>query len=507
MNQDIFNGVIPSPYSPYDYSCRVMSAKEHAPEYKLDVRGKVYHQTVGNCVAQTARAFARIMTGREYGVDMMYGGARTDGRETSGLHTREAADFFVKNGIALLIDDPNETDVTEVITYWNKNKTKLCKVAELSGGTWYRVETIDEIKCALESGVPVWCAVAWYGYHPQYEGKGLLRYEPDKRPSGYHEMLIVGWKQCEDGERAIFLNSHGEDAGDEGYCYGKWEHVLALNDCIVMNAKKQEQENDVTPIVVQRTLRLKETRMQGDDVKELQELLNKHGIVCSIDGIFGPKTDEAVREFQKINGLSADGIVGKLTWAALKSEPEHTNDWLEIAKDMTMWLRIMVGWHYIIGAQGHQLTNSYLSERYKGHESYFTNGRLEWLRGEISRAESMGVNLYCADCSGLFFKVNEMMGILPIKDATANGLWAGYCIEIGKDDVRAGDILFRRSGGRMVHMAIVGEDGVCEAAGTAYGVVFRPWYDMYSRRTYNRMTGKFDTLKPWTHYGRLKVLV
>ena len=75
MNQDIFNGVIPSPYSPYDYSCRVMSAKEHAPKYKLDVRGKVYHQTVGNCVAQTARAFARIMTGREYGVDMMYGGA------------------------------------------------------------------------------------------------------------------------------------------------------------------------------------------------------------------------------------------------------------------------------------------------------------------------------------------------------------------------------------------------------------------------------------------------
>lgn len=321
MSQDIFNGVIPSPYSPYDYSCRVMSAKEHAPEYKLDARGKVYHQTVGNCVAQTARAFARIITGREYGVDMMYGGARTDGRETSGLYTREAADFFIKNGIALLADDPKETDVTEVITYWNKNKSKLCKSAELSGGVWYRVETIDEIKCALETGVPVWCAVAWYGYQPQYEGNGLLRYAPDTKPAGYHEMLIVGWKQCEDGERAIFLNSHGENAGDNGYCYGKWEHVLALNDCIVMNVPSQSEPEPDAPIVVQRTLRLKTNMMTGDDVKEMQELLNKHGVQCVVSGVFDEATDKAVRAFQILKGLEVDGICGAKTWAALREEP------------------------------------------------------------------------------------------------------------------------------------------------------------------------------------------
>ena len=56
-------------------------------------------------------------------------------------------------------------------------------------------------------------------------------------------------------------------------------------------------------------------------------------------------------------------------------------------------------------------------------------------------------------------------------------------------------------------MAVVGTDGLYEAAGTAYGVVFRPWVDMYSRRTYNRMTGQFDTLKPWTHCARLKALM
>jgi murein L,D-transpeptidase YcbB/YkuD len=34
-------------------------------------------------------------------------------------------------------------------------------------------------------------------------------------------------------------------------------------------------------------------------------------------GVFGPKTDGAVREFQKFNGLQVDGQVGSHTWKAL----------------------------------------------------------------------------------------------------------------------------------------------------------------------------------------------
>lgn len=56
----------------------------------------------------------------------------------------------------------------------------------------------------------------------------------------------------------------------------------------------------------------------GTDVKTLQKKLKNWGYYKgSIDGIFGPKTKEAVKYFQRKNNLTVDGIVGKKTLSAL----------------------------------------------------------------------------------------------------------------------------------------------------------------------------------------------
>ena len=55
----------------------------------------------------------------------------------------------------------------------------------------------------------------------------------------------------------------------------------------------------------------------GQDVKDLQWLLNKHGASLKVDGVFGSGTKAAVKAFQKKKKLTADCIVGKKTWAAL----------------------------------------------------------------------------------------------------------------------------------------------------------------------------------------------
>ena len=61
---------------------------------------------------------------------------------------------------------------------------------------------------------------------------------------------------------------------------------------------------------------------RGAYVKELQTKLVSLGYLLSkkeIDGVFGPKTLEAVKAYQAEHNLTVDGIVGKKTWTALSS--------------------------------------------------------------------------------------------------------------------------------------------------------------------------------------------
>ena len=59
------------------------------------------------------------------------------------------------------------------------------------------------------------------------------------------------------------------------------------------------------------------TGNRGADVQAIQYLLTHNGQSVTTDGIFGPATDTAVRNFQSAKGLGVDGIVGPATWAAL----------------------------------------------------------------------------------------------------------------------------------------------------------------------------------------------
>ncbi len=60
----------------------------------------------------------------------------------------------------------------------------------------------------------------------------------------------------------------------------------------------------------------------GDIVAQIQTRLKNWGYYFgAVDGVYGGKTEEAVRYFQRKNGLAADGQVGNLTLAALGISP------------------------------------------------------------------------------------------------------------------------------------------------------------------------------------------
>ena len=80
---------------------------------------------------------------------------------------------------------------------------------------------------------------------------------------------------------------------------------------------------------------------QGNQVKKLQELLNKLGASLQVDGKFGDGTEKAVKKFQKDQGLEVDGKVGNNTWGALTeaaSVKEQTEPSIGVV-DAAFWLK------------------------------------------------------------------------------------------------------------------------------------------------------------------------
>ena len=65
---------------------------------------------------------------------------------------------------------------------------------------------------------------------------------------------------------------------------------------------------------------------RGADVSELQGLLNQSGATLTVDGVFGPATDAAVRTFQHVSGLAVDGLVGPSTLTLLQAGERRTTE-------------------------------------------------------------------------------------------------------------------------------------------------------------------------------------
>lgn len=65
------------------------------------------------------------------------------------------------------------------------------------------------------------------------------------------------------------------------------------------------------------SLELTSPHRRGPHVEQVQRLLRRHGISIQVDGIYGSSTEGAVRSFQRVRGIQADGVVGPVTYRIL----------------------------------------------------------------------------------------------------------------------------------------------------------------------------------------------
>jgi len=135
---------------------------------------------------------------------------------------------------------------------------------------------------------------------------------------------------------------------------------------------------------------------------------------------------------------------------------------------------------YINGAQGHQASDEYI-RKHEGSENNHYNRTVKLLKKRL-KAGIKQEDIHAFDCSGLgckFFLEKKLIK----RDSTASTLFHGYCKEITKEDLLAGDMVFRRHKGRVHHVGYVTPYGVIESAGHDSGVIVgHKWYwNVYGR--------------------------
>ena len=126
----------------------------------------------------------------------------------------------------------------------------------------------------------------------------------------HHIGLYVGGGKC--------IEAHGTQRGVIVSDLSEWDEWGTLKDV--------DYTGEVAEVihVGLKTLRKGD---RGETVKWLQELLLAAGYnPGKADGIFGAKTVAAVKAYQKAEGLTADGIVGKMTLAALTGDALPESD-------------------------------------------------------------------------------------------------------------------------------------------------------------------------------------
>lgn len=98
-------------------------------------------------------------------------------------------------------------------------------------------------------------------------------------------------------------------------------------------------------------------------------------------------------------------------------------------------------------------------------------GRDQYYFSNYSAEKWLGREYY--DCSGLIVYALRKMGlILKKSDFTAQSLYKKLCLPITKDELRAGDLCFKKTNDGIVHVGIyIGDKRVTQARGTFYGVV------------------------------------
>ncbi len=212
---------------------------------------------------------------------------------------------------------------------------------------------------------------------------------------------------------------------------------------------------------------------KGNDVKYIQQRLNKYGYRVSANGIFDGKTKKAVMQFQKKRKLDADGIVGPATYKALTGKnlkrasvsAKQNKSGLSKGKQKIGIDDSIVQWHYAgpVTKKVKDITEE--AKRYVGVPYRFG-----------------GTTPKGFDCSGFIQYVFNRKGILLPRSADEQ-YFSGEKISV--NSLKPGDLVFFNTYAEGIsHSGLYLGDGYFISATTSRGVAVATmkngyWHDRY----------------------------
>lgn len=165
--------------------------------------------------------------------------------------------------------------------------------------------------------------------------------------------------------------------------------------------------------------------------------------------------------------------------------PEDWADAVDGKQKFLAFIAAQEGALYVWGAQGQQMTAALIKKLENSTANY------ERAIAHYNAHVKTGQTLIAYDCSGLVVAYLLGAGLIA-SDRSANGLYHNECSDIGKDELTAGDLVFKKylTKNQMYHVGVyMGDGSVVHAKGRDDGVV----REAFSAAGWNR----FGRLKCW----------
>lgn len=249
-------------------------------EFELTMPDVKNQLNVSSCVAHAIATAVEYFNqqqendNKKFSTAFIYGNRRNM-NNLPGMFVDVALNNVVKYGDVYKEDLDGNYEVPKAIDIFEEQALELAPKAYPHRFTsFYRLNTIDEIKAQLMTKGPVVFSIPWYSDY-YVENKTYIMKHFNNYIEGYHAMVIYGWNKY--GWK--FQNSWGKTFGNQGRAIleydTKFNTCYGITDDILLDTK-EKQIKELRELLSNKEKELQNQTDNNDELKkEIEELLDK----------------------------------------------------------------------------------------------------------------------------------------------------------------------------------------------------------------------------------------